>query len=59
MVTCQQLRVGRTHAGKTITIHIEDAHFRVVHDGEQLSVHPRIEQRPVTRWRAYAPRAGT
>jgi transposase InsO family protein len=59
MVTRQQLRVGRTHAGKTVTIHVEDTHFRVVHDGEQLSLHPRTEQRPVTRWRAYAPRSGT
>jgi hypothetical protein len=59
MVTRQQLRVGRTHAGKTVTIHVEDTHFRVVHNGEELSLHPRTQQHPVTRWRAYAPRTGT
>jgi hypothetical protein len=59
MVTRQRLHVGRTHAGKTVTIFLEDTHFRVVHNGEELSLHPRTEQRPVTRWRAYAPRTGT
>jgi hypothetical protein len=40
MVTRQKLRVGRTHAGKTVTIYLEGTHFRVVHNGEQFSVHP-------------------
>lgn len=54
MVTRQRLRVGRGHAGKTVTIFVEDTHFRVVHDGQELAIHPRKQQREVTRWRAQA-----
>ncbi len=53
MVTRQRVRVGRTHAGKTVTVLVEDTHFRVLHDGEELSLHPRTDNRPVTRFRAY------
>lgn len=53
MVTRQRVRVGRTHAGKVVTILVEDTHFRVVHNGEELALHPRLENRPVTRYRAY------
>jgi transposase InsO family protein len=52
MVTRQRLRVGRTYAGKIVTIYVEDTHFRVTLDGAELSLHPRTEQRPVTRWKA-------
>jgi hypothetical protein len=52
MVTRQKLRVGRTYAGQVVTIYVEDTHFRVTLDDVQLSLHPRNEQRPVTRWRA-------
>lgn len=51
MVTRQKLTIGTTHAGKIVTIFVEDTHFRVTYDGEELSLHPRREQRPVTRWR--------
>jgi transposase InsO family protein len=61
MVTRQRLRVGATYAGKIVTVHVEDTHFRVTCDGAQISLHPRTEQRPVTRWKAkiHAPKAGT
>lgn len=49
----QNLRVGRTHAGKTVTILVEDTHLRVLHNGEELSLHPRTNNNPVTRFRAY------
>ncbi|WP_327584615.1 integrase core domain-containing protein [Nonomuraea sp. NBC_00507] len=52
MVTRQRLRVGRTYAGKIVTIFVEDTHFRVTLDGAELSLHPRKEQRPVSRWKA-------
>jgi transposase InsO family protein len=52
MVTRQRLRVGATYAGKIVTVHVEDTHFRVTCDGTEVSLHPRNEQRPVTRWRA-------
>jgi transposase InsO family protein len=58
MVTRQRLRVGATYAGKIVTVHVEDTHFRVTCDGAEVSLHPRAEQRPVTRWKAkiHAPR---
>jgi transposase InsO family protein len=52
MVTRQRLRVGATYAGKIVTVYVEDTHFRVTCDGAQISLHPRTEQRPVTRWKA-------
>ena len=52
MVTRQRLRVGATYAGKIVTVHVEDTHFRVTCDGTEVSLHPRNEQRPVNRWKA-------
>ena len=52
MVTCQRLRVGATYARKIVTVHVEDTHFRVTCDGAEISLHPRAEQRPATRWKA-------
>jgi transposase InsO family protein len=52
MVTRQRLRVGATYAGKIVTVHVEDTHFRVTCDGTEISLHPRNEQRPVSRWKA-------
>jgi transposase InsO family protein len=59
MVTRQRLRVGAPYAGKIVTVHVEDTHFRVTCDGTEVSLHPRNEQRPVNRWRAkiHAPKA--
>ena len=53
MVTRQRVRVGRTHAGKLVTVLVEDTHFRVLLAGEELGLHPRLDNRPVTRFRAY------
>jgi hypothetical protein len=52
MVTRQRLRVGATYAGKIVTVHVEDTHFRITCDGTEIAIHPRTEQRPVTRWKA-------
>jgi transposase InsO family protein len=59
MVTRQRLRVGATYAGKIVIVHVEDTHFRVTCDGVEIALHPRTEQRPVTRWKAkiHAPKA--
>jgi hypothetical protein len=59
MVTRQRLRVGATYAGKIVTVHVEDTHFRITCDSAQIALHPRTEQRPVTRWKAkiHAPKA--
>jgi len=48
MVTRQRVRVGRVHAGKILTIVVEDTHLRVLHNGEELALHPRTENRPIT-----------
>ncbi len=56
MVARQRLRVGRTHAGKTITILAEDTHFRVTRDGHELSLHPRDASIPLRHFKAHAPR---
>jgi hypothetical protein len=52
MVTRQRLRVGASYAGKIVTVYVEDTHFRVTCDGAEISLHPRTEQRPITRWKA-------
>lgn len=52
MVARQRLRVGRTHAGKIVTIHAEDTHFRVTCDGADISLHPRDPAQPIRRWKA-------
>ena len=58
MVARQRLRIGRTHAGSIVTIHVEDTHFRVSCNGAELAIHPRNGQHPVTRWKPkiHAPR---
>jgi hypothetical protein len=53
MVTRQRLRVGRTYYGKTALVLVEDTHFRVLIDGEEVSLHARADLRPVTRFKAY------
>jgi transposase InsO family protein len=54
MVARQRLRVGRTHAGKTVTVIAEDTHFRILDGDQELAVHPRTTSKPVTRFKAYA-----
>ncbi len=56
MVARQRLRVGRTHAGKTVTVLAEDTHFHVTHDGHELSLHPRDPSIPLRHFKAHAPR---
>jgi hypothetical protein len=54
MVAGQRLLVGRSHAGKTVTIVIEDAVFRVLHGDIELATHARTSDKPVTRYKAHA-----
>ncbi|MFE6052500.1 hypothetical protein ACFQ6N_17235 [Kitasatospora sp. NPDC056446] len=51
MVANQRLRVGASHAGKTVTIVIEDTVFRVLDGDVELSVHPRKTTGPISRFR--------
>jgi hypothetical protein len=41
MVAGQRLRVGRTYAGQTVVIAIEDTVFRVLLNDVELTTHPR------------------
>jgi hypothetical protein len=51
MVANQKLRTGRSHAGKTVTVIIEDNVFRV-HDGDiELATHARQNAKPQQRFR--------
>jgi transposase InsO family protein len=52
MVARQRLRIGRTHAGRIVTIHAEDTHFRVTCEGAELSLHPHSSNHPIRRWKA-------
>lgn len=59
MVAGQRLRVGRSHAGKTVTVVIDDTVFRILHNDIELSTHHRKTTGPVTRFKAHVrqPRA--
>ncbi|MFI0805661.1 Transposase InsO and inactivated derivatives [Amycolatopsis lurida] len=54
MVAGQRLRVGRPHAGKTVTVVIEDTVFRVLHNDIELSTHARKTTKPIGRLRSHA-----
>ena len=41
MVAGVKLQVGHAHRSKVVTVVIEDSQFRILHDGNQLSAHPR------------------
>jgi hypothetical protein len=49
MVAGTKLQVGHAHRRKVVTVVIEDNQFRIVHDGTQLSAHPRTVIKEVTR----------
>lgn len=48
----QRLRVGRAHTGKTVTIHVEDTVFRVLHNDIEISTHVRTNNNRITHLRA-------
>ncbi|BEL04456.1 hypothetical protein Q0Z83_026470 [Actinoplanes sichuanensis] len=54
MVAGQRLRVGRTYAGQTVTVMIEDTVFRVLLGDVEISTHARTSTKPVTRFKATA-----
>ena len=52
-VAGQRLRVGRTYAGQTVLIAIEDAVFRVLLNGAELTTHARRTDQPITRFKGH------
>ncbi len=53
MVARQRLRVGRTRTGKVVTVVVEDTHFRILHNEQELAIHPRHPERRSVRVTAY------
>lgn len=49
MVATQMLKLGARHAGKTVTVIIEDTHFRILHGEEEIAVKARRDTGPITR----------
>lgn len=56
-VAGQRLRVGRAHAGKTVTILAQDTVFRVPHNDIEISTHIRKTTGPITHLRSSSHRA--
>ncbi|CAG6397600.1 hypothetical protein NMG29_39250 [Streptomyces cocklensis] len=56
MVAGQYMRVGALHSGKVVNVIVEDTHFRIVHEGEELAVHPSTSDKPITRVKAWPSR---
>jgi hypothetical protein len=52
MVAGQRVPLSRTHAGKTVTIIIEDTCLRVTHNDIELAVVPRKNPGQATRFKA-------
>jgi transposase InsO family protein len=49
MVNKQPIKLGPRHAGKLVTVIIEDTCYRILHGEEELAVKPRKDTSPVTR----------
>ena len=49
MVNKQPMKLGPRHAGKLVTVIIEDTCYRVLHGEEELAVKPRKDTSPITR----------
>jgi transposase InsO family protein len=54
MVARQRLRIGRAHAGKTITVIAEDTSFRVLDGDLELTTFARDPSKPLTRFKAWS-----
>lgn len=49
MVNRQPIKLGPRHAGKLVTVIIEDTCYRILHGDEELAIKPRRDTTPVTR----------
>jgi transposase InsO family protein len=49
MVNKQPIKLGPRHAGKLVTVIIEDTCYRILHGEEELAIKPRRDTGPVTR----------
>ena len=46
MVNKQPIKLGPRHAGKLVTVIIEDTCYRIPHGGEELAINPRRDTTP-------------
>ncbi|MFJ5035211.1 hypothetical protein ACIQB5_45965 [Streptomyces sp. NPDC088560] len=49
MINGQFIELGPRHAGKIVTVVIEDTHHRILHGEAELAVRPRTGLGPITR----------
>jgi hypothetical protein len=49
MINRQPIKLGPRHAGKLVTVIIEDSHYRILHGDEELAIKPRRDTTPITR----------
>ena len=49
VVNKQFMKLGPRHAGKLVTVIIEDTCYRVLHGEEEIAVKPRKDTSPITR----------
>jgi hypothetical protein len=49
MINNQPIKLGPRHAGKLVTVIIEDTCYRILHGEEELAVKPRRDTSPITR----------
>jgi hypothetical protein len=54
MVARQKIHPGMIHAGKTVTVICENTSFRLVIDGDTITVVPRTTSSEVHRYKANA-----
>jgi hypothetical protein len=57
-VARQKIQAGMIHAGKTVTVLAGDDSFRLVIDGETVTVVPRTTRSEIHRYKAYATHPG-
>lgn len=55
MIARQRIKLGPRHAGKLVTVIVEDTHLRVLHNGEEIAVRPRRSLAPITRLHVTGP----
>ncbi|GAA3203677.1 hypothetical protein GCM10017690_08440 [Microbacterium terregens] len=55
MGEARRLRIGRTHAGKVVTVLVEDHHFRALDGESELAPRTRTTTKPFRNYNA--PRA--
>ncbi len=52
MIASQRIHLSPSHAGKTVTIIIEDTHFRILHNEVELKLVPRNNPGKTVRFKA-------